>query len=55
MSFVKFKGNRILLDGEFIQKGDLCPNFRLVNQDLKDIELKDIKQKKKSFIFCTKP
>jgi thiol peroxidase len=52
MSYVKFKGNRILLDGEFIQKGSLCPNFRLVNQDLKEIELKDLKYKKKVLYFA---
>ncbi len=47
MSFVKLKGNRVLLDNTFIQKGAHAPEFTLVSQDLKDHHLASFGKKKK--------
>jgi thiol peroxidase len=47
MSFVKLKGHRILLEGEFVQKGHQAPDFGLVGLDLSDHHLGSFAGKKK--------
>lgn len=47
MSFVKLKGHRVLLENDFVQKGQHAPDFGLVGTDLTDYHLGSFSGKKK--------
>ena len=47
MATITLRGNPIQTSGEIPAKGSTAPAFKLVNQDLKDVTLKDFAGKKK--------
>lgn len=47
MSTITFQGKKIRTNGELPKVGNKAPDFRLVNQDLKDVSLADFGGKKK--------
>lgn len=47
MATVTLGGNAVNVAGNFPQKGQVAPDFRLVGKDLKDVSLKDFAGKRK--------
>jgi thiol peroxidase len=47
MTKVTFKGNPVTLRGTEVQVGDTAPDFKVLNNDLEEVTLKDFSGKKK--------
>jgi thiol peroxidase len=39
MGNILFKGNQVAVEGNFLKKGDIAPDFALVNKDLETVSL----------------
>ncbi|MCM8798875.1 MAG: thiol peroxidase, partial [Candidatus Omnitrophica bacterium] len=45
MRKIKFKGSPLTLVGRILEKGKIAPDFKVLSSDLKEITLKDFKDK----------